>query len=311
MANTSINIIGAGRLGKTLGRLLVAHGQGTVLAVCNRSAQSTAQAIEFIGEGSPVSQIADLPPADLVLMTTSDDVIESCARELSLSPNLAAKTIALHCSGSLSSEILQPLRARGCLVASLHPARSFSDPSVSVGSFAGTYCALEGDNPAVFMLREVVKSLGGVCFEIDPKHKALYHVAGVFGTNYVVTLFNQALQCLEEAGVDNATAKQVVQSFMEGALHNLQAAKVPADALTGPIKRGDVSTLARHIEAITNKATSELYSALGLATLEIADLLESQRNPIAAMMSAAGITAKPITKASDAYVSTATAPLLK
>ena len=266
-----VNIIGAGHLGKTIGHLLVRHRLVKIGAICNRSETSSKNAIKFIGQGKYCPSISELPPADITFITTPDDLISATCKELSGNPSIKRGGIVLHCSGSLTSDALISIREKGCYVASAHPMRSFAKPELSVEQYSGTYCAVEGDKEALPNIRYLFNSIGSTTYEIDKMKKSSYHAAGVFASNYLVTLAQQALSCMREAGVENEMSMHVITNIMRGTVSNLEKTLSPEQSLTGPIKRGDISTIIKHIESLTDIEQKNLYAALGKATLHLTD----------------------------------------
>jgi predicted short-subunit dehydrogenase-like oxidoreductase (DUF2520 family) len=266
MMQTTINIIGAGRLGKTIGRLIAEKGQGTIVGVCNQTMRSAQDAVDFIGEGRATSTIADLPAADFVLIATGDAMIVECCAELAKHHN---PTMVAHCSGVLSSSILK--RAdRGWAVGSIHPMRSFADPKISVQEFAGTYCSVDGDDIATKKLFQLFTALGAQCYEVKDDQKGLYHASAIFASNYVVALFDIAARGLERAGLDPKLASQIVLNLMEGTLHNLKVTSSSFKSITGPITRGDEEAVRLHMEALRHTPHADLYRNLAQATLDVA-----------------------------------------
>ena len=202
-----INMIGAGRLGKTIARLITENDAGVIQAVCNQTMASSIDACTFIGCGKPVSDISNaLPPADLTFITTSDGSIETAAMALANAHNLKPGSIVVHCSGALTSQALKALKAHNCPIASVHPMHSFASPDMSVMSFEGTYCAIEGDPAALLTIQSLFSAIGGITYPIHSDRKSLYHASGVMASNYLVTLCDQARQCLERAGVESNMA---------------------------------------------------------------------------------------------------------
>jgi predicted short-subunit dehydrogenase-like oxidoreductase (DUF2520 family) len=266
-----VNIIGAGHLGKTLGHLFVTHQLVTIGAVCNRSETSSIKAIKFIGQGRYCPTIAELPPADITVITTPDDLIAVTCEELSKNPFIKKGSIVLHCSGSLTSDALISVKEQGCYVASVHPMRSFAKPELSIQHYGGTYCALEGDKEALPPIRSLFHSIGSITYELDKTKKSSYHAAGVFASNYLVTLAQQALSCMKEAGVEHKLAMKVITHIMRDTVSNLEKTDLPEQSLTGPIKRGDVSTIRNHIESLSDREQKQLYSILGKATLHLTE----------------------------------------
>ncbi|HLB57516.1 MAG TPA: Rossmann-like and DUF2520 domain-containing protein [Gammaproteobacteria bacterium] len=272
----TINIIGAGRVGKTLAKLITIHGAGKIEGVCNTSWSSSVEAIRFIGQGTPCAEIKNLPAVDVTLITTPDNVIQNCCDELTVG-NLKPRSIVMHCSGVLPSQILQSAKNRGCFLASVHPMRSFVDPDRSVLDYKGTFCAIEGDDEAKILLQRLFHQIGAITHVVSTEKKESYHVAGVFASNYLVTLFEKAFQGLRDAEINNETAIEIILTLMQSTLNNIKATRSALHSLTGPIKRGDVETIIKHVEAISD---SKLYREIGLATLEIADLPEKTKKKI-------------------------------
>lgn len=281
----SVNIIGAGHLGKTIGFLLARqHAAVKINAIYNTSEMSAKEAIEFIGSGVYCPSIQELPPADLNIIATPDDFIQEVCEALSKNNHLKPGSIVMHCSGSLSSEVLSSVSEKGCFVASVHPMRSFAKPELSVEQYQGTYCAIEGDERAVHLLKALFEKIGSITYEIDRTKKASYHAAGVFASNYLVTLAQQAQTCLNEAGVEREMAMQIITNLMKGSLANLERTLSPTQSLTGPIQRGDTSTIKKHMDALLNPEQKKLYSSLGKATLQLTRHSVEQQKRIAAAL---------------------------
>lgn len=265
----NITIIGAGRVGKTLGRLFRTRPSTTINAVFNQSKESSEAAINFIGAGRCVSDFSALPPADLTLITSPDAIIVDIAYQLAEKTKIKAGSLFVHCCGALSSDILSPLKDKGAYVASIHPMRSFANPELAVDSFAGTYCAIEGDQEAMVRLVPFFEGIGAVTFRIAQDKKALYHAASVFASNYLVTLGQEAINCLREAEVDEPIATRIILSLMRSVFENLDSSQSPQEALTGPIQRADLTTIEAHLQALKNEEKKQLYSRLGEATIAL------------------------------------------
>jgi predicted short-subunit dehydrogenase-like oxidoreductase (DUF2520 family) len=278
-----INIIGAGNLGKTIGNLFVKHQLVTIGGICNQSQISSLNAIQFIGDGNYYPTISELPAADITFITVPDDSIYSVCEELSKNPFLRKGSIIVHCSGSLTSEILLAVKNRGCHVTSIHPMRSFAIPELSVQEYKGTYCAIEGDQEAVLPITKLFNSIGSITYAVSKEKKSSYHAGAVFISNYLVTLSKQAHLCLESAGIDKEIAKQLIINIMHGTVLNLENAPSPEQALTGPIKRGDIGTLKKHMESFNCNEQKNLYSTLGKATISLTDHNEETKNELQAI----------------------------
>lgn len=269
----SLNIIGCGNVGTTLARIWTQHGLFCVQCILNRSLASGQRAAEFVGAGRGVAGFDELAPSDAVMISTSDEAIESCCVKLCETGSVKAGTIVFHCSGSLSSSLLSPARERGADVASLHPIKSFADAARSVETFAGTFCAIEGDSTACQVLSDAMVRCGARTFEVRPKAKTTYHAGTVFVCNYLVALIEAGLKCFEHAGVPRDTALNVIEPIIQGTLQNVNAMG-SARALTGPIARGESSIVKRQLEALGewDETIADAYRILGRLALELSEI---------------------------------------
>ncbi len=267
----TLSIIGCGNVGKTLGRLWTVNQTFQLQDVLNRSMPSTQRAVSFIGQGRAVESYANLQPADIYLIGASDDQIVNCCEELARTGHLSAATIVFHCSGALPSSVLQPAMQHGAAVASIHPVRSFASPEQLVGDFAGTYCGMEGDPRALAVLEQGFSAIGARLVKIDEDFKIIYHSAAVFASNYLVTLLDVALEAYVASGIARDSALDMLGPLVQKTVENVLRLG-PAEALTGPIARGDMSTAVKQYHAVAgwNPQYGELYRQLGRLTAQLA-----------------------------------------
>ena len=266
----TLNIIGCGRLGKTLAHLWHVNHIVQVQGIMNRSMASGHAAAAFIGAGTACSPAA-LLPADFTMIATADSSIEVFAAELAHSGILRPGDIVFHCSGALGSQSLAAVQTCGAHVASVHPIKSFAEPVSAAASFRGTFCSIEGDPVATNRLMVLFESIGGTLLPLRSEAKPLYHAGLAISANYLVTLLQWGIDTLEQAGLPPATGLKVLEPMVRNTLDNIFALG-PAKALTGPIARRDESTVRRHIEALRNwqPELAELYRGLGRKTLKLA-----------------------------------------
>ena len=268
----SLQIVGCGHVGKVLGRLWHASGRFRIDGILNRSRASAERACAFIGAGEPVALARELrPAADVLLIATRDDAIQSSAERLAREAQLRPGALAFHVSGALCSQALAPLREQGLHVASVHPVASFADPEAAYRDFAGTYCGIEGDAPAYEAIGNAFEAIGARLFSIDAREKTVYHAGAVIACNYMVTLVEAGLRCYEQAGVPGEVARRVLEPLVSKTLGNVFRHS-PAEALSGPIARGEVQVVADQLAALhaSNPALAELYRVLGALTLDLA-----------------------------------------
>jgi len=267
----TIAIIGCGTVGAAMGKLLAAAGY-PITGVAARSLDTAGRAAKMVG----AEQFSDCPwdmsrRGEVVFVTTPDDVIESTCKAMVEHQGFGKNAVVIHCSGALSSAILSSARRCGARVATLHPLQSFASVDQAVKLVPGSFCAIEGDKTALPVVRQLVEDVGGVLMEITPEGKSLYHAAAVAASNYLVTLMHLALELDRAAGIPPDVSFRALLPLVRGTLSNIGAKGIP-EALTGPIARGDVDTVAAHLRAIEARAPEFLmiYKTLGLYTMDLA-----------------------------------------
>ena len=267
----TLNIIGAGKLGRTLGRLWTRARVFAVQDVLAAHAESAAAAVEFIGAGTAAPALAAMRAAGAWMLAPPDGSIVACCDALAQSGLLKPGDIVFHCSGALPSGELAAACRCGAKIASVHPLKSFAEPAVAAQTFAGTCCAAEGDAAAVALLRPAFERIGATVTTIDPAGKALYHAASVIVCNYLTALLETGLRCYERAGFARADAQRMMEPLVREGLD--QAFKLgTVRALTGPIPRGDHAVIERELDALDawDPRIAAIYRQLGAVAVELA-----------------------------------------
>ena len=269
-----LNVIGAGKLGRTLARLFSDAGLVTIGDIYNRNSEHSHSAHAFIGAGRVITNLEQLSnePAQLWMLATPDDVIGDCAKQLAALAGIGwQKTTVFHSSGLKTSAELSALQKLGSSVASAHPAHSFANPERSLTSFVSTVCTLEGDEQAINILDSLLRAIGGQTTTIEPAAKPLYHAATVMASNYLIALLGASEALLEQAGIEETLASALLCPLMRQSLEN-GLAEGAVNALTGPIARGDINTLQTHLKAIEQNAPDlrSTYTTLGAQALKLA-----------------------------------------
>lgn len=263
-------IIGAGRLGTALGLALKSIGCKIEVVAARRAASARRAARVFGPETLALSayqlrrpalgQIQRLDRCALLLITTPDDAIATVAKQLaevfgskrtsgSRQRTPAARRVVLHTSGALASDILKPLRESGFAIGSLHPLVSISDSSSGAELLTHGFFSVEGDASAVRIGRSIVSDLGGESFRIASRRKALYHAAAVTASPHITALFDIAIEMLIVCGLSPRQAQRILLPLVKSTVSNLST-QAPTRALTGTFKRGDVSTVQKHLAAL-------------------------------------------------------------
>lgn len=266
----TLNLIGAGHVGRVLARLLSHSGAFVVQDVLTRSQDSAQAAVYFIGAGRACADITALRPAQAWLLAVTDDQIAPMAAALAQAHDLR-DALVFHCSGAKASGELQVARGQGALVASVHPIRSFADPEAVARDFSGTYCGIEGDAGALARLTPAFAAIGARLVPIDAAAKTVYHAAAVFASNYLTTVLDAALRAYQAAGVPEEVARELARPLASETMANVFRLG-PVAALSGPVARGDHATVARQQQALMDwdPATGKLYEALLPLTADLA-----------------------------------------
>lgn len=266
-----IAILGAGRVGRTLGQLFRTRGVFGIGDVFSRTEAKARAAVDFIGAGTPICRLEDAVSTDVTMIATADDAIAEVCAQLRVNDANAGGDIVFHCSGATPSSALETAKARGSAIASLHPVKSFADPATAVETFRGTHCAIEGDADAVAVLSDAVRGIEGRPFTIATEEKLIYHAAAVFVCNYLPPLIETGLDCCARAGVERGQAMEILRPLVEETVANVFAVG-PAEALSGPIARGDAALVRRQLAAVGawRPDYGEIYRALARVTVGLA-----------------------------------------
>jgi predicted short-subunit dehydrogenase-like oxidoreductase (DUF2520 family) len=259
--------VGAGTTGTALAVRLSQKGW-LVVAVSSRtlsSAQRLARLVPNCRVCHTAQELADA--AEMVFITTPDDVIARVCSEVRWHRGQSV----LHCSGAHSVDILESARELGAAVGSFHPLQTFAGVDQAIENLPGSTFALEAEEPLLSTLKELTSLLSGSWVELKPGNKVLYHAAAVFACNYLVTLVKLALDLWKDFGVSSKEATRALLPLLKGTLNNIDSIGLP-DCLTGPIARGDLGTIERHLSALKAGSPSLLttYQDLGLQTIPIA-----------------------------------------
>jgi predicted short-subunit dehydrogenase-like oxidoreductase (DUF2520 family) len=251
-----IAIVGPGRIGQSLGRLL--HDAGVpIRVVAARRRAAALKATRFIGDGEALAlgtaNLEQLASAAVTLVTISDASLPQIALTLAQVPIQWKGHVVLHTCGSLPSTVLQPLKFRGAAIGSLHPFQTVPSREAGVRNLRGTFWGIEGDRQANRMAENLVLLLGGTSFRINAARKTLYHAAAFLVCPTIVTLLHGSEGLMAHSGAPRKLIRPMLAAFVSETLRNYRALG-PHDALTGPAVRGDWLTIRRHLQALRETA---------------------------------------------------------
>jgi predicted short-subunit dehydrogenase-like oxidoreductase (DUF2520 family) len=258
----SVSIVGAGRLGRALGRSLRRLGW-RIAAVVTRSAAHSRAAARAIGAGRPFATLtSEVMDADVILLLTPDDVLADVAPQLArLAGKKCRGKIVLHGSGALDNSVLQALARCGAATGSIHPMQTFTNNSQP--NLKGVIFAIEGHRRARRVAGEIARSLGGIAVPVASNSKPAYHAAGTLVASHALALTEAASQTLIKLGFTRTQAVRTLLPLMRQMLDNFEK-HGPHAAWTGPASRGDYATLKKHQQALRRhpREIGDSYAAL-------------------------------------------------
>ena len=273
-------IVGTGPVATSLAGVLAKRG-GQLLGIWGRSPASVTKAASLAKVPALSGELAllkELDEAEVVVLAVSDDAIAEVARRVVATGRVGEAQVLVHCSGAVSAEqAFAEVSAKVGGVGLLHPLRAIVEPLATMEALPGTTFGIEGDSRGRRAAEELCALIGGVALPLRAEQMPGYHAAAVMASNYLVTLLDLANRLLEAEGIAPAGAGLLELAF--GAISNVRDQGLP-EALTGPIRRGDCSTVEGHMYAIDSKLpeASLVYRELAKQTLQIARKCGSARD---------------------------------
>jgi len=276
MMRPSVGVIGAGRVGSVLAAKFLTAGH-PVVGVSGRSPASRLRIQALLPDVDVLAPADVAARADVLVLAVPDDALIRVAEELA--SVVRPGQVVLHTSGRHGTDALAALARVGARAIAFHPAMTFTGTDVDLDRTCvfGLTAA-----PAEHALaEELVADLGGTPMWIDEADRTLYHSALAHGANHLVTIVAQSMDLLRQAGAADPAA--VLRPLLDAALSNALA--YGDAALTGPVVRGDVTTIRAHVDALaearTPAATRDAYNTLARATAARAEV-DGRLEPVAA-----------------------------
>ncbi len=260
-----VGIVGAGAVGTALGVALARAGW-PVGAVASRDAGRRERFRSLVpGARGFAEATALLDEVELIILAVPDDVIASLAGQLRMYSGQAM----VHTSGALGAEALAPAMAAGTQVGAFHPLVAFADTELAVAALRGATVAIEGDDQLADLLAGMAEAIGAGAVRLAPGTKAAYHAAAVLAAGGFIALLDAIAELGRVAGLDEAGSLAIYGRLAEQTLANARALGI-ARALTGPMTRGDIGTLERHLVTLRAHAPAALALYAAAAEREIA-----------------------------------------
>lgn len=266
VANTTIGFIGAGRLAQTLA-IGFSQADRPVVATASRSLSSAqALAAPVAGCVAYAEPQAVVEAADLVFIAVPDDAIASTCGSLTW----RAGQFVVHCSGATELAALESARQQGAVIGGFHPLQSFVDPKIAVKLLPGSSVAIEAAPPLFEVLSAMASAIGCKVITLPAGARARYHAAATYSAGFVISLLQEAVDLWGSFGVNEAQTLDALFPLLQGTVDSARG-KGLAGAIAGPISRGDVGVLVRHLKDLekAGDAALELYCTLALRQLPL------------------------------------------
>lgn len=265
-----IGFIGPGKVGVNLGRYFT-HKGIKISGFYGKDLNHSKEASEITNSKSYDDYKEIIKDSDILFITTPDDIISIIDREISKF-DLKNKSIC-HASGSLKSTILSNAKLSGALIYSIHPMFAFSNKNMSIRKLEQIYFSIEGnlknENINNLPVIDLMNHIGNKYFIRNIEDSAKYHLANVFVSNLVLSLLDVGTSYLKELGLNEECALNALFPLIEGNLESIHKNGF-VKSLTGPVVRGDIKTVNKHLENL-NDDDIELYKSLSLNLLRLVE----------------------------------------
>lgn len=263
-----VGIIGTGKVGAVIGAAL--RGAGHAVVGATGGSEATLDRAEAMLPGVPILEVEEiLERAELIIMTVPDDQLADLVSGLAELKRFSPGQIVMHFSGRYGADVLAPAAACGAITLALHPALSFTGTSMDLERLRRASIAVTGPKTFLAIGQALAVEIGGEPFVVAEADRTLYHAACAHASNHVAVVIAQAMEMLESIGVDDPG--RVLGELVSASASNVLRSGVRT--LTGPVARGDISTVRAHLESLDEAAaeipgTPDSYRAMARATVQ-------------------------------------------
>jgi predicted short-subunit dehydrogenase-like oxidoreductase (DUF2520 family) len=265
----SVTIVGPGRMGLALGGALVSSGAIRNLNVFGRRPEPPAHPLFTQGVARYVFGVEPLAPDSVaVFLAVPDAVVPEMAFTVAAQGEAPQGCAAFLVSGSLPTDVLAPLHARGYAVGSFHPLQAVSHPVSAADRIPGSYIAVVGSPEATAVARRLAHAMGSHLLSVPAARRPLFHAATVLASNYLPPLLDLAARLMERAGVSPDDALPALLPLVRGTLDSIEERGLAA-SVRGPIVAEDLETIALHLRAL-DEDDRKLYAAFGTQLARLA-----------------------------------------
>lgn len=266
-------IVGGGRVGTAVGHILQKKGE-SVTAVATRGEESLRQAGKYLTATALTTDVVKAAKkGNVIVITTPDDLIADTCLSLVSGEAVQKGDHIVHMSGALGLDVLEPAEELGARTACAHPLQTFADVAGAVKRIPGSVFAVTArDEETCAWAADMVRKLGGEPVSLAEQDKTLYHIGAVVASNLLVALEHAAELIYQEIGLKDRALKSLLP-LIEGTVENLRRLGTEK-ALTGPVARGDIGVLRRHLDCMRDNDLERLlqvYVPLSLYALDLAE----------------------------------------
>lgn len=277
----TVIIIGVGRLGSALAQTLYRENY-SIDGLVDRNLFRAEQVSNLVNAEICSKEIFDLRAVDIIFLCVPDDAIEAVISKLEnkFKPESMAKFL-FHCSGTLTSEVFDPLRKYGAACASFHPIQTFAGKEADWQKLHHIYFGIEGDSAALHKASEIIQRLKSHQVIIPKELKSLYHVGCTIASNYLVSLLVSAVAIFKRLNLAEPEILKMLQPLLATTLSNLLEQGTEA-ALTGPISRGDLTTIQKHLETLSHylpfyESMYKIHGKMLLSLKSVRDTISNEK----------------------------------
>lgn len=260
-----MGVVGTGKAGAVLGAALKRAGHH--IKACTAVSEVSKLRADLLLPGVPVTDVNEaVANRDLILLTVPDDVLPNLVGGLAATNAVSPGTFVMHAAGRYGTAILEPLTAQGCLPLAIHPVMTFTGTSVDLSRLEGCTFGVTAPEQLRPVAEALVVEMGGDPVWVPEETRVLYHAALAGGANHLMTLVNQTMDLLRQAGIEDP--QRLAAPLMGASLDN--ALRHGDTAVTGPVVRGDAETVAQHLAIMysVNPVVGDAYRAMARLTAE-------------------------------------------
>ena len=270
----NIGIIGAGRVGVSIGKYLKTNilenrlkkEEYNIRGYFSKTIEHAKTAADFTNTKYYENLKELVSCCDVIFITTQDENIKNVWKDI-VDFDLSNKLVC-HFSGVLSSSVFEGIEAKNAVGMSIHPMYAFSDKFNSYKNLNDAAFVIEAKSENINPIEEMFKKLGHTVYKISPSNKAKYHAAAALASNHMIALFENSLELLKECGLKKSDARLLLTPLVHENINNMLKNGCE-NSLTGPISRNDTNTVKLHIEALKDNAVLDTYKETAKTLIDI------------------------------------------